>query len=234
MTDWERTWKREKILLAVPVYNEERALAEVLSALCHMVPRQNILLVNDGSTDQSQNIINAHQLQYIKNDVNCGKGSALLQAVRFARANRFRWLITMDGDGQHDPGHLKDFVKAIQRNSADLIIGVRQQKKRSMPRLRQMSNGISSVLISLLIGRNRIHDTQCGYRAVRLARINIPDYRETGFQFESELLLRLGRSITIIQVPIATHYGSERSKIRNWADSFKFIRLLLRYIWLYS
>ncbi len=227
-------WQKKRILLAIPVYNEEKFLPELLQNLTRSVPLEHLLFVNDGSQDRSQEILDRFQVPYIRHTENLGKGAALLHAIAFAKKNNFEWLITMDGDGQHDPAHLPQFLKVIDAHHADMILGCREQRRSNMPWSRRMSNGITSIVISLLIGRIRIHDSQCGYRALRLKNIHIGDYREGGFQFESELLLHLGKNHRIIEIPIKTLYGSEKSKIHGLSDTLKFIRLVMRYMWRYA
>ena len=98
-----------------------------------------------------------------------------------------------------------------------------------MPRIRQLSNGISSLLVSLFAGVGHLHDTQCGFRAFRIERLNVRPFKERGFQFESEMILRLGRmGARFCEIPIATRYGDEQSKIRAWHDTVRFLALIIK------
>ena len=97
--------------------------------------------------------------------------------------------------------------------------------------LRQLSNGISSIFISLFSG-NRFHDAQCGFRAYRVDLPGLEICREEGFQYESEVLLRLSRcGCRFEEIPIFTIYPSTGSHIRYLRDTARFIRLLWRMLW---
>lgn len=232
MDSYPIAWEQQKILLAIPVYNEAPFLSGLLEATIKYAPKTNILLINDGSIDNTKQIIDYHAVSCIEHSENSGKGDSLISAIRYAQQRQYNWLITMDGDGQHDPQHLLQFIQAIEIDNCDIIIGHRQRRDKNMPWSRQLSNGITSILISLLNGGTRIHDTQCGFRALKLNCIDPTQYRKGGFQLESEMLLVLGKKgYKIIEIPISTIYGDEHSNIDIYKDTFKFIVLLLRYLW---
>ncbi len=217
------------VLLVIPVYNEERFIEELLAGVCQVVKLENILIVNDGSTDNTSAIISRLPVRVLAHSKNHGKGAALLSAIRYAKKNQYRWIITMDGDGQHHTGQINDFLLAIQDDKADLILGNRQNRGAKMPVHRILSNGITSTILSLCSGMQRIRDSQCGFRAVRLKCLEPDIYQETGFQFESEMILRLGKQkCRFHEIPVETSYGSESSSIHLVKDTVKFIILVIK------
>lgn len=219
----------KKILLAIPAYNEERFLDALLFDIKRFFPELAVLIVNDGSTDGTANIISKHKTMCIVHSENQGKGASLKSAFRFAQKNGYDWVITMDGDGQHPAKSIEEFLTAIRQDNADLILGNRIARKGMMPIHRQMSNAITSVLVSLCAGSFRVHDSQCGFRAVRMQSMKPAHYSENGFQFESEMILRMGKcGYRFSEVPIETVYGKEKSSINVFYDTIKFAALILK------
>ena len=218
-----------KVLVAIPAYNEERFLGSLLFDIEQRFPGLKILAIDDGSTDETAKIIAGHRIESIRHPVNQGKGASLKSAFRFAKENGFDWVITMDADGQHPVDSIRDFLIAIENNKADLIVGHRMARKGAMPFHRQISNGITSVVLSVCAGNDRLHDTQCGFRAVRMSRFRPSVYSEKGFQFESEMILRMGKSgCRFYEIPIETVYGQEKSSINLITDTIKFVKLVLK------
>ena len=180
---------------------------------------------------RSAKIIAGHKTTSIRHPVNQGKGASLKSAFRFAQKNGFDWVITMDGDGQHPVESIQSFIDAIREDKADLILGYRIARKGVMPIHRQMSNGITSVLLSICASNFRLHDSQCGFRAVRMSSLKLSSCSENGFQFESEMILRMGKSgYCFYEIPIETVYGQEKSSINIFVDTSKFIKLILKNI----
>jgi glycosyltransferase involved in cell wall biosynthesis len=216
------------ILIAIPVYNEENHLPVLLQEILQLYPHISILVVDDGSIDQTENAIRTFSVKCITHEYNRGKGAAILTAVEYARANRYQWLIMLDGDGQHAPSDIKNFIKAIEQNDADIILGNRMNLVKDMPFHRLLSNGTTSVIISLCSGNLRVHDSQCGFRAVRVSCVVSGSYKYKGFQFESELLLRFGKADKRFkEIPIKTIYKNQKSKMNLLNDTLKFIILIV-------
>jgi len=133
----------------------------------------------------------------------------------------------MDADGQHSPSDINLFLKNI--SDKDLVLGYRDFYK-NMPLHRMISNKIASFIISFIVGHN-IKDSQCGFRLYKNSLFNLSEFSEKGFQFESEFLLKKVKKIKIMQIPIKTIYNSNNiSKINYFSDSYKFIKLIIKYI----
>lgn len=219
------------VLIAIPVCNEARYLETLLAAVRREAPEAALLVVDDGSSDGTTALLCRLGVESLRHPRNLGKGAALRSALRHARRNGAGWLLTLDGDGQHDPAMLPRFLAELAADAADCIIGNRQARGGSMPWLRQLSNGISSILVSLR-GGVRFLDAQCGFRAVRTTLPELAYCREEGFQYETELLLRLAlahRRFRHIVIP--TRYHGSASRIRHVTDSLRFLRLFWRSLW---
>ncbi len=216
----------------MPAFNEARFLSNLLFEISEYASKKDILVINDGSTDNTGEIAEMHGVKVIHHAKNEGKGAALLSAFRFAKKEGYDWVVTLDSDGQHAPVFLKDFFRQIESTDATIILGNRADRMKKMPFHRILSNGVTSIIISLLAGNQRIHDSQCGYRAIRVSQLDFMQLKEQGFQFESELLIHVGRSGgKVEEQPIDTVYGKEASSIRLFSDTLKFIRLALYHCW---
>lgn len=221
---------RNRVLLAVPVHNEAPRLGVVLDRALDFVAPEDLLIIDDGSTDGTRALVRSRNLALIEHTHNQGKGACIKHAIRYGKEKNYQWLLCMDGDGQHDPREIDKFLRLIERDRADLILGNRINRRGRMPFLRQASNLFTSLILSFMIQRGRpVRDSQCGFRAVRLSAVKEAWFCETGFQFESELLLVLGRrSCVIEQIPITTLYGDQQSKINLLRDTYRFIRLVIK------
>lgn len=221
------------ILLAIPAYNEARHLPRVLAGVLQVMDAQDILVVDDGSTDGTLAAIEHLGLTTLRHTQNEGKGVSLRQALRYAREKNYAWLLCMDGDGQHDPADVPLFLQLIAGDQADVLLGDRMHRAGHMPLPRQWSNRLSSLILSLLINNGRrLTDTQCGFRALRVSSMQEAWFCERGFQFESEVLLVLGRrGCRIQQVPIHTRYAQEESSINPLADTLRFLKLVFKTLW---
>jgi len=217
----------KRVLIAIPVYNEDKFLQNLLFDIFCYVPKKDVLVIDDGSSDETKGIAHRFGVRVVSHKVNSGKGAALISAFRFAKAHGYDWLITMDADGQHQPKFLPRFLKEIGWDQADLLIGNRLNREGCMPKLRRLSNGLTSVILSLCCKNVRIHDSQCGYRAMRVSCIDADSFVSNGFQIESEIILRFCRNgFRLTEMPIGTVYGDEKSSIHLLSDSWKFLWLV--------
>ena len=112
-------------LVILPAYNEERTLRDVIGAIRENLPQADILVVNDGSTDQTGPIAYREGATVINHPFNLGYGAALQTGFRFAKKRDYEYVITMDGDGQHIPSTAASLVAAMQAHDADVVIGSR-------------------------------------------------------------------------------------------------------------
>ncbi len=217
----------DRVGVIIPVYHHSGHLTEVIAGVAQTLPREHILVVDDGSPEASALIAEALGVQVVRHDRNRGKGAALRTGFRFWREHGMEWALTLDGDGQHDPGDIPSLLEAAREGGADLIIGSRMADLTTMPPDRRFSNRTTSSLLSLLTGR-KIEDSQCGFRLVRLSLLEGVRFREEGFAFESEMILRLSRRGARLRfVPVRTVYDGRRSSsMRRFRDTLRFLRMV--------
>ncbi len=217
------------LAIIIPVRLFPDKLPSVLDQVMQYIPPDRVLVVNDGYSGLSVMIGQEMGVHLILHRKKLGKGISLREGFKFWRERGMEWAITLDGDGQHDPSDLPKFIDAAQRNRADLVIGSRMLSSNGMPWDRRFSNRTSSFIISHIIGK-KIPDSQCGFRLVRLEALEGIIWREDGFAFESEMILRFSqKNLVIDYIPIRTVYEpNQESSIRRLPDTFRFLRMIAR------
>jgi glycosyltransferase involved in cell wall biosynthesis len=210
------------ILALIPAFNEEQHIAAVIKKTAQFLP---VLVVDDGSRDQTAAIAEAAGAQVLRQVPNQGKGAALLNGFRRAVAMGVDALVMLDADGQHDPAEIPLFLNAYTQNSADLVIG--QREFRYMPRLRRTTNTFGTWAFSWAAGQP-IPDNQSGYRLLSRRMIEATlSSRETNFEFEVEMIvICIQHGYTLDWVPIRTIYGDEKSHIRPLRHAYHFMRMV--------
>jgi glycosyltransferase involved in cell wall biosynthesis len=112
-------------LVTIPVFNEEETIAEVVRGIRECTPDVDILVINDGSTDNTASIVKQAGVMMLSFPFNIGYGGAVQTGFRFAAEYGYRYVITMDGDGQHDPSSVKNLIVTAEETGADIVIGSR-------------------------------------------------------------------------------------------------------------
>ncbi|MBZ0198884.1 MAG: glycosyltransferase family 2 protein [Ignavibacteriaceae bacterium] len=216
---------KNKTAAVIPFYNEEKKLEEAVSKSLQFV--DFVFAVNDGSTDNSANlIINKKNVCLINLPKNMGKGFALKAGLLAAEEKKFEYAVTLDADMQHTPDYIPQFLNALKDN--DMVIGNRLNNFSNMPIHRRFSNLLTSKLLSIKC-KQKIKDSQCGFRVFRLSSIKniLPD--EPGFEAESEMIVKAvkhGLKISFVNIPAI--YGDEESKMRSLEAIKGFTKIMFK------
>ncbi|MCF7873918.1 MAG: glycosyltransferase family 2 protein [Candidatus Omnitrophica bacterium] len=216
-----------QIWAIIPAYNEADDLGEFLTKIKEK--NLSILVVDDGSTDNSYQVAKREADLVIKNQTNFGKGLALRKGIDYLINNKyFDYLITMDADGQHSPDDLDKFIGETKQGSL-FVIGNRMENPDQMPKTRIITNYFMSWLISKIAGQS-IPDSQCGYRLIKREVIENLTIKTKKFEIESEMLINASKlGYPIRSIPIKSiYYKNVSSKIKPISDSFRFIKFILR------
>lgn len=217
----------KNIAVIIPAFNVEPTIGEVIDQTTRFIKPSHIIVIDDGSQDQTAVIARQTGSMVLQNGVNRGKGYALKKGFRYAIEKGFEAVITLDGDLQHDPLEIPNFIGCFEKINADLILGDRTYDFSAMPLDRQFSNKMTSLLISLLVVQ-RVRDSQSGYRLIKtevLKRIKLTSNR---YETESELLLKaLLLGYKIASVPIKTIYNNQPSHIHRVIDTWRFLKVVL-------
>lgn len=221
-----------KTVLIIPAFNVEKTIAPLIEKILNYVSAKDIVVVDDGSLDNTAEVASRFPVNLLRHDHNRGKGAALCSGVDFAIVNNYDYVITMDADFQHDPDAIPQFLAFININKFDLIIGTREFRVGEMPLHRYISNQLTSLVVSITI-KNRIHDSQSGFRGIRTKILKDMKLISSGYQTESEILIRAGKKdVRFGELPIKTIYqGDEVSHINPGLDTLRFIILIVKSWW---
>ena len=223
--------------IIIPVYNSDSYLDELFQRIQKILKDLNdwvfkIVVIDDGSNPPIVNKdIPGMEIEWIRHGQNEGKGAALKTGFRyFLSVPNIDPFITLDGDMQHPPELIPEFLKKYQSNNAKVIIGSRKKNPKVMPFHRIISNMLTSLIISLLIGQF-VKDSQCGFRLYSREVIEKIKLSENRFHLESEMIIKTGwQNYKINYIPIPTIYNEAPSAIRNFSDTINFITLIIRLI----
>ncbi len=212
------------ILALIPAYNEATHVGPVVAAARRHLP---VLVVDDGSTDDTAQVAAAAGAEVLPQQPNQGKGRALQAGFRWALAHDYDAVITLDADGQHDPAEIPRFLAAFTREQGDLIIGARDFSQ--IPPVRRLANTLGQRAFSWALGQH-IPDNQSGYRLLsrRMIEASLAS-GEHGFEFEVEMIVLCVRNgYRLDWVPIRTIYADERSHIHPLWHTVHFSRMVWR------
>ena len=215
--------------MLIPAHDEGPRIGPVVRSLLDQgLP---VLVVDDGSSDDTADQARAAGARVLTLSPNRGKGAALKagfqEALRPDSVPSCEAILTLDGDGQHDPLEAASLLKAWAETGADLVVGARDYLQ--MPPIRWFTNSLSKLLFSWAVGE-KIPDNQSGYR-LRTRRVAEADLASTeqGFAFEvEEIAICVGRGYRLAWVPIRTIYGTETSDIKAWSHFVSFLRVTRR------
>ncbi|MCS7013015.1 MAG: glycosyltransferase family 2 protein [Chloroherpetonaceae bacterium] len=218
------------IYAVIPCYNAAQTLPELLRRLAPVVANAHTICVSDGSTDHTVQVLSAFPVHIIARPHNEGKGAALKVGFEYALRQGASAVLTLDSDLQHSPSDAPKLIAALEH--FDMVIGSRhraaQFRRSPMPFARQLSNRITSGLLSQLL-HQPILDSQCGYRIIRRLCLEtiLPLCKETGYMFETEFLIyAVRRGFRIGFVEIETIYAGEKSYMRYATETKNFLKLV--------
>jgi glycosyltransferase involved in cell wall biosynthesis len=195
----------------------------------------DILVVNDGSTDNTAKIIDSlktspeNRLYTINHPRNMGKGQALKTGFDFAVSGNYHGVVTIDADGQHRTDEIRNFLKTIDDRDPDIIVGSRFGNTRGMPFIRLATNFFTSWIISVIAGK-KINDVQSGFRYISKKVLETVKLETANFDTEPEILLKAGwADYDIVNIPISTIYHKNFvSHVNPLTDTIKFFRLVFK------
>ncbi len=216
----------ERVCVLIPAYNE----AAKIGAVIRQVQEQGfrVLVSDDGSFDETAVIAESLGANVLRAKKNEGKGASIRKGLREFLKTDLLAVILMDSDGQHDPADLCAFLGALE-TGADLVIGNRMGRPEGMSRIRRLTNRVMSGVLSRL-ARQRIPDSQCGYRAMTREAARALALRSDRFEVESEMILEASRlGFKIFSVPVRCIYADETSHIRPAQDTLRFFYFIFRY-----
>jgi glycosyltransferase involved in cell wall biosynthesis len=222
--DRERAMDETPILALMPAWNEAARIGPIVEATRARLP---VLVVDDGSHDDTPAVAEAAGATVVRHPRNRGKGVALMTGFAWAVERGYDAVLTLDADGQHDPADVPKFLAAYEAGAGDLIIGRRDFSQMPFPRF--FFNPFGSWLLSLALG-TRIYDNQSGYRLHSSRFLETLDLTTTGFELEVEVIVQAVLQGTRIGwVDIRTIYGIGKvSYFHPIRDSARFLGMVWR------
>lgn len=213
-----------RILALIPAWNEAARIGPIVAKTRAYLP---VLVVDDGSHDETAAVAEAAGATVVRHPQNCGKGVALTTGFKWALAHGYEAVLTLDADGQHDPADIPKFLAAYEAGARDLIIGRRNFGQMPFPRF--FTNPFGSWLLSKALGV-RIYDNQSGFRVYGRRLLETLDRTTSGFEFEVEVIVQAVRQgIPIDWVDIRTIYGINKvSYFHPIRDTLRFLKMVWR------
>lgn len=206
------------IIAAIPAYNEEKTIAKTILLAQKYVDR--VVVCDDGSTDMTCNIAEKLGADVIRHGNNLGYGAAIQTLFEKARELDADAMVTLDGDGQHNPSEIPLLVEPVLEGKADVVVGSRflgdVGKRNSVPRHRRVGIRVITKLTSAA-SNHRLSDAQSGFRVYGRKALESLSLNENGMGVSVEILMDAKKhGLTIAEVPIGCNYhGLERTSTRG-------------------
>lgn len=219
--------EKKKVLLVIPAYNEAENIERVVDNLIENYPQYDYLVINDCSTDNTEEILRRRGYHYISLPVNLGIGGAVQSGYLYGAQNGYDIVIQIDGDGQHDPAYAKDLIQPILDGQADMVIGSRFIQKRGFQTsfLRRIGIGMIRNVIRICCGV-KITDTTSGFRATSksLTQLFAREYAQDYPEPEAIVLAEL-RGYHVMEVPVEMN---ERTGGRSSINALRSIYYMIK------
>ena len=226
-----------RVCSIIPAYQAAGQVADVVRGLLDGARQRDcelpILVVDDGSTDQTSIAARQAGAEVLRHDQNRGKGQALKTGLDWAEAGGYHAAVTLDADGQH-PAEEALRLAFCPLPCDCLLLGVRDLRLAHAPMSHRMSNAISNRFLSWFSGV-RLLDTQCGLRRYPVGLWSALNVRDSGYAFEAEILLRaVWRGTRIEQLPVSVHYPPRIHRVSHFdsvRDPARIVRRVVMTLW---
>ena len=209
-----------KILIMIPAYNEELNIERVVNNLIDNFPQYDYVVINDGSTDRTEEILKKRHYNFVSLPANLGIGGAIQTGYLYAYRHGYDIAVQLDGDGQHDPKYIKDVIQPIQDDRADYVVGSRFVTGEGFQSTGARRTGIRflSGLIQLLCSQ-KVRDVTSGFRAVRWQSIRaFSAHYPTDYPEPEAIMDAAMRRERIAEVPVVMRerlHGASSIRIRQ-------------------
>jgi len=197
-------------LVCIPAFNEEKNIGEIVEK--SLLYADKVIVCNDGSTDKTEERAREKGAVIINHKKNLGYGAAIISLFEVARKQNTKIVITLDGDGQHNPEQIPTLISALTENNIDVVIGSRFLDKNSnSPGYRK--TGIKIITSASNFGTNfKVSDSQSGFRAYSKKAIDLIHPTEEGMSVSTEILQKTSNwGLSVAEVPITVSYEGETS-----------------------
>ena len=219
-------------LAIIPCYNEEATIGSIILKTKRYV--DEVLVIDDGSIDETAKIAKDAGATVISHKTNRGKGDAVLTGFRYALNHDFDYVVTIDGDGQHNPAEIPRLIRNITNNGHDISLGFRVGHDTEMPKWRKVGKRVLDYATSFGSG-GFVTDSQCGFRAFTKRAVNelTPTLKGNAFSVESEQLIRAHKlGLGMVNTNVTCKYNDlEKTSTKNPAShGFTVLRHIILFV----
>jgi glycosyltransferase involved in cell wall biosynthesis len=218
-----------RFLITVPLYNHSCNITAVVDGIFAVSATAVVLVVNDGSTDDADEVLRALAARYntdehadngslhcIRHERNLGKGAAILTAAAWAEQRGFTHLVTLDADTQHNPKDIPVMTEASLRSPHSILVGARNFRSPNIPFVSRFGRSFSGFWMRVQTGQ-KVDDMQCGFRVYPVYMLRALSLVEKRFAFELEVLVKAAWSgCPILSVPIQVYYPPPSERISHF------------------
>lgn len=217
-----------EVIACIPAYNEEKSIAKVLVKTKKNV--DYIITCDDGSSDYTKEIAECLGNQILNHEMKLGYGRSLIDLFREALKHKFKVVVTLDADGQHDPDEIPKIIKPILDGKADIVVGSRFfSNKIEAKKYRRFGIKTINLLTRKASGRD-ITDSQCGFRAYSRHALQKLHLTEDNMGISTEILIKASElGLRIVEVPVHVRYfGLNTSKQNPFSHASDIIAAIIR------
>jgi len=221
----------QKVYVVIPAYNEAKVIAEVIDEV-NTAGNYRIIVVDDGSRDSTyKNAVSCSGVVTLRHKINRGKGAATKTGIVAANRLSADIVVTMDGDGQHDPADIEALIKPIIDDGYEVVLGCRRKVKGEMPFIKIIANKIGNTVTWLLYGLH-VSDSQSGFRAYSQHAARIIDTKADKYEYDSKVIREINNNrLTFVEVPIKVRYTEYSMGKKQKQGFINGIKTLIRMIW---
>jgi glycosyltransferase involved in cell wall biosynthesis len=217
-------------VIVIPVYNEAKVIGEVIEGV-RAQGFVHIVVVDDGSMDDSFAVASAHDALTLRLKINRGKGAAVKTGIMAANLLDADVVVTMDGDGQHDPADIQPLITPILEDRSDVVLGSRLLNQEAMPFKKVIANRIGNFFTWLFYGL-LVSDSQSGFRAYSRYAALIIDTKADKYEYDSKVIREIKNNrLRFTEVPVHTRYTEYASSKKNKQGLINGLITLYRMIW---
>jgi glycosyltransferase involved in cell wall biosynthesis len=218
------------VVVAIPAYNEAAVIGAVVRSIPGRIGAMEVrtLVVDDGSTDDTAAVARASGAEVVRHIVNLGVGAATRTGLRAAKAMGADVVVTLDGDGQHDPEEIPALVQCLVDNNYDVVIGSRILQPKGMPPSRFAANLLLNAITFVVYGKV-VSDSQSGFKAFSRSALDIIELDAAGYEICSEIIGEIVRNrLNYKSLPIKAVYTPySRAKGQHFLNGLNLILQLL-------
>jgi len=214
------------VAIVIPAYNEAATIADIAHRASWFTSL--VIVVNDGSGDETARVLEKASIVVLHNRRNLGKGKSLMSGIRFALEHGAERIITLDGDGQHRPEDIQLLLDKSAASPGTIIIAARLHNRYCAPPLRRFANRFADFWISWAAGYS-IRDSQSGFRLYPAKVFEQCQTVSNNFVFESEILIDAARKgIFSLSIPVDTIYrkNARVSHYRPALDTWAIVKMI--------